>query len=237
MSDLVRGHAGAASSSREALPVRIRTAGKIVSALALALTLAVPASAQTPGPGTGTSGVLLGAGVSFLRAEFIEDDVFETATGVTVDFRKNVASLPSVDMGVVGDFSWHRKSFTEEDFDEIFDFDLDTSFLSFMGGFRVTWSQLNRAAPFAQVLAGGVRSNFSGSAEGIDLGCDDFEGACRTDFVLGFGGGVDVRLTDRLNFRGQIDFLRVFAEDEETGAENANAVRYMFGISTRLGGS
>jgi hypothetical protein len=182
--------------------------------------------------------VLLGAGVSFLRAEFVEEDVFEVAPGVTVDFRKNIASMPSMDLGIVGDLAWHRKSFTEDDFDEIFDFDLDASFLSFMGGFRVTWSQLNRAAPFAQVLAGGVRSSFSGSAEGIDISCDDIgEGACTTDFVLGFGGGVDVRLTDRLNFRGQIDFLRVFAEDEDTGAENANAVRFMFGISTRLGGS
>ena len=222
----------------EGITVRIRTVGKVVSALALALAIAAPAAAQgTAGPGTGTSGVLLGAGVSFLRAEFIEEDVLDTATGVTVDFRKNIASMPSIDMGIVGDFAWHRKSFTEDDFDEIFDFDLDASLLSFMGGFRVTWSQLNRAAPFAQVLVGGVRSSFSGSAEGFDIDCDDFEGACTTDPVFGFGGGVDVRLTDRLNFRGQIDFLRVLSEDEDTGAENTNAVRFMFGISTRLGGS
>jgi hypothetical protein len=217
--------------------VRIRTVGTIVSALALVLALAAPAAAQTPGPGTGTSGVLLGAGVSFLRAEFIEEDVLDTAVGLTVDFRKNIASTGSVDMGIVGDVAWHTKSFTEDDFDEIFDFDLDASFLSFLGGFRVTWSQLDRAAPFAQVLAGGVRSNFSGTAEGVDIDCGDLgDDTCTTEFTLGFGGGVDVRLTERLNFRGQIDFLRVFSGNDDTGQEHTNAVRFMVGISTLLGG-
>lgn len=208
--------------------MRIRTVGRLVSALALVLALAAPAAAQgTAGPGTGTTGVVLGAGLSFLNVDAIDSGSNDTFMGFTVDFRKNVASTGNVDLGVVGDFAWHRKNFTEDDFDEDFDISVDFSLLSFMGGFRATASQLNRVAPFGQVLFGGVRPSLGG-----DLSCDDEEDACTTEFAIAFGGGVDVGLTENLNFRGQLDFFRVFTEGEAT-----NAVRFVFGISTRLGGS
>jgi hypothetical protein len=202
----------------------------MVSVLALTLALAAPAAAQgTAGPGTGTTGVLLGAGVSFLTFEAIEDGETETFKGITVDVRKNIKSTGSIDLGIVGDLSWHKKGFGAEEVD----FDVDLSLLSFMGGVRVTASQLDRVAPFGQALFGIVRSSVSGDV------CDDFEDACESesDPAIGFGGGVDVRLTDRLNLRGQLDFFRVLSADDETGAENTNAIRFMIGISTRLGGS
>ena len=44
------------------------------------------------------------------------------------------------------------------------------------------------------------------------------------------GGGVDVRLNDMWNFRGQIDIPIVLFEGEsETG------VRFMFGVSRKFG--
>jgi hypothetical protein len=184
---------------------------KIGAGLLLVLALATPAVAQgTAGPGTGQTGVLFGAGVSFLNAEE------ETYTGFTIDVRKNVYAATSMDVGVVGDLSFHRKSFDE--------FDASFSLLSFMGGVRVTASQLDRVAPFGQVLFGAVRGS-----EDSDF-CD--EECSETEMAIGFGGGIDVRLTDRVNFRGQLDFFRVFTEDEGT-----NAVRFMIGISALLGGS
>lgn len=201
--------------------MRIRTVGSVAASLVLALALAAPAAAQgTAGPGTGMGGGLLGVGVSFLNVD-IEGES-ETFKGFSVDFRKNVYSAGNIDVGVVGDVGWHRKGFS--DFEG---FDLDFTLLHFAGGVRVTGSQMERVAPFAQFLVGAARSSISG-----DINCDDADVACETDMLAGFGGGVDVRLTPRLNLRGQVDYFRVFTEDEGT-----NTWRFLVGISTLLGGS
>ena len=197
--------------------MRIRMFVKVIAGLAMVLALAAPAAAQGT---TGNSGVLFGVGVSFLNAEVVDDDS-DTMTGFSLDFRKNVYSTASVDIGVVGDFGWHRKGFGVEEVGG----DVDFTVMSFMGGVRFTASQMDRVAPFGQFLVGVARGSFSG-----DFSCDDFEDACPTDPAIGFGGGVDVRLTDRVNLRGQLDFFRVFTEEEGT-----NAIRFLIGISTLLG--
>ena len=203
-----------------------RTVGQVVSVLALVLALSAPAAAQTPGPGTGSTGVLFGAGISFLRVPEgidIEDDS-TTFNGVAVDFRKNIYSTPSIDLGIVGDIGYHRKT------EEFLDISASASTLTLMGGVRVTASQLDRVAPFGQFLVGMVQSDLGGDVCDIDEIGEEFCEA-ETDGVIGFGGGIDVRLTDRLNFRGQIDFLRPLVDEGEF------ATRFMFGISLLLGGS
>jgi hypothetical protein len=195
----------------------------MVSALALVLALAAPAAAQgTPGPGTGTAGVLLGAGVSFLRVPegINEEDDSTTFTGFAVDFRKNFYSTPSIDLGAVGDVGYHRKS------EEAFGFDANLNFLTFMGGVRVTAAQLDRVAPFGQFLVGVIRAGAGGDICDLDEDICDSE----SEGLVDFGGGIDVRLTDRLNFRAQIDFLKVMEEGSDI------ATRFTIGISTRLGG-
>jgi hypothetical protein len=202
----------------------------MVSVLALTLALAAPAAAQgTPGPGTGTTGGLLGAGVSFLRVpeglDLEGDDSSTTFTGFLVDFRKNFVSTGSVDVGAVGEVSMHRKKETFSDFGE--DFSVSLNFLTLAGGARVTASQLDRVSPFGQVLFGIIRAKAGGDI------CDIDDTFCEseTEGVAMFGGGVDVRLTDKLNFRGQIDFVKVMEEASDI------ATRFTFGISVLLGGS
>ena len=192
-----------------------RTVGNIVSALALILALSAPAAAQgTPGPGTGLNGGLLGVGVSFLNV----DDT--TSAGFTIDYRKNFLAETSFDLGAVGDLGWHRDS------DEIAGFESSSTLLTLMGGVRITASQLDRFAPFGQALFGMARLSFGGDV------CDIDETFCESDTepALKFGGGVDVRLSDRINVRGQIDFLKVLEDDADV------ATRFFIGISTVLGG-
>ena len=76
--------------------MRIRMFVKVIAGLAMVLALAAPAAAQGT---TGNSGVLFGVGVSFLNAEVVDDDS-DTMTGFSLDFRKNVYSTASVDIGV-----------------------------------------------------------------------------------------------------------------------------------------
>jgi hypothetical protein len=181
----------------------------------LVLALAAPAAAQgTPGPGTGLTGGLFGVGVSFLN---VSDS---TSAGFTIDYRKNVIAETSFDVGVVGDLGWHRDS------DSVGGFDTSSTLLTLMGGGRITASKLDKVAPFGQVLFGMARISFGGDV------CDIDETFCESDTqpAISFGGGVDVRLSDRFNVRGQVDFLKVLEEGADV------ATRFFIGISTVLGG-
>jgi hypothetical protein len=187
---------------------------KVLGGLALVLALAAPAAAQS----TGNDGILVGLGISFLN---VSDS---TSNGFTVDFRKNVYNATNFDVGVVGDLSWHRESLDDEDFD----FEGSANAIGIMGGVRLTASQMGRVAPFGQVLVGIIRDSVSG-----DL-CDfleDFDESCSsTDGAMSFGGGIDVGLNDRWNFRAQIDFIKVFVDESDL------ATRFFLGVSTRIGG-
>jgi hypothetical protein len=187
---------------------------KILGGLALVLALAAPAAAQ----GTGNDGILVGLGISFLNVSE------STSNGFTLDLRKNVYNAPSFDVGVVGDLSWHRESFDDDEFD----IEGSANALSIMGGVRITASQMGRIAPFGQVLVGFVRDSVSGDfcdfLEDFDESCSSTEGA------MGFGFGADFGLNERWNFRAQLDFIKVFIEDSDL------AKRFFLGVSTRIGG-
>ena len=186
----------------------------MITGAALVLALATPASAQT----TDNSGFLLGLGVSFLHVDE------STSTGFTVDFRKNVYNATSFDVGVVGDIAMHRESLD----DDVFDVEGSATALSFLGGVRITASQMGRIAPFGQVLVGAVRQSVGGDI--CDL-FEDFDESCSsTDGAMSFGGGVDIGLNERWNFRGQIDFIKLFVDESDI------ATRFFLGVSTRLGG-
>ena len=129
----------------------------------------------------------------------------DTGTGVLVDFASAIYSTGNVAVAPVGDFGWH-----------FFD---GFKTLTIMGGARVTAGG-GRFAPFGQFLVGSYRVSTSL--------CDD---CSETRLVMTPGGGVDIALHRKLNFRAQIDFLMIMFPDE-----TIHARRFTFGVSLPFGG-
>jgi hypothetical protein len=177
----------------------------VLAATAFVIALTTPAAAQGTvagqRPGAADSRPLLGGGLSFLT------DGEETGTGFAVDISKALFSSGRMSVAGVGDFGWHH-------------FDGFTS-LSFMGGTRVTVSGSARFAPFGQFLIGPVRFNTSF--------CDG-EDCSETDLAFAPGGGIDIRITERMNLRAQIDFFLI-----RFGDETQSATRVTLGVSMPIG--
>jgi hypothetical protein len=111
----------------------------------------------------------------------------------------NISGDVTDHVGIVGDFGGHYES--------------GIDFFEYMGGIRYN-IQRERVSPFVEALAGGVRSSGFGSSE--------------NNFLLGFGGGFDIRAHDHLSVRAlQFDWLPVKGDDEwET-----SIVRLGFGLT------
>lgn len=111
----------------------------------------------------------------------------------------NISGNVTDHVGIVGDFAGHYES--------------GLDFYEYMGGIRFN-ARSGRANPFVEALAGGVRSSGFGSSD--------------NNFLLGFGGGVDVRAHDVLSIRVvQFDWLPVKGDDEwET-----SIIRLGFGLT------
>jgi hypothetical protein len=156
--------------------------------------------------------VLLGAGVSFLT----EEDF--TAVGFSVSVAKDIRAMNKAAIGIVADFGWNKDSQT------IDDFDANVTLTTFLGGVRFTGTSNDKFGPFGQVLVGGTRASFGTDVAGIDIGDSE------TAFTVAFGGGINVRLYEQVNFLAELDYLHAAFEGEA-----ANFWRFLFGISLRLG--
>lgn len=130
----------------------------------------------------------------------------DTGTGFQVDLGYPVQSMNKGNIGIVGDFGWNSYG------DEV-------SSLMFGGGVRFTGTTNAKVQPFGQFLIG--MSRFS----------NEFDS--ESDMYVAPGGGVDIRLNDKWNFRGQIDIPIVMFAEDVGGSETG--VRFMFGVSTRIG--
>lgn len=151
---------------------------------------------------------LLGAGLSFLT------DGDETGTGFMVDIGFPFLDMNGAVLSGVGDFGYHN-------FDGF-------STLTYMPGVRFTATKSSRFQPFGQFLIGAT--HFSASD------CEG-EGCSENDFTLAPGGGIDIRINDKFNFRGQVDFLIIkFPGEFEGESDWDNATRFTFGISMKIGG-
>ncbi|HEX8185289.1 MAG TPA: outer membrane beta-barrel protein [Blastocatellia bacterium] len=173
---------------------------KLIMLAAMLFIAAIPAHAQGNYPVAEIFG-----GYSYLSfdtgAGFGEDigDFFDNREGFHgVGF--SVAGNLSRHFGIVGDFSYHRKT------QDIGITDLKTNKYYFLFGPRV-YARGHSVTGFAHALVGGTRTK---------LTSDDFQGAdlgSRTDFALGFGGGVDVNVTDSIGIRlFQLDYIPVRTE-------------------------
>lgn len=132
----------------------------------------------------------------------------DTGTGFQVDLSYPVKSMTNGNIGVVGDFGWNSYG------DSI-------SSLMFGGGVRFTGTGNDKFQPFGQFLIGVFR-----------VSNGDFD-VSETEMYVAPGGGVDIRINDKWNFRGQLDIPIVMFGEDVGGSETG--VRFMFGVSTKIG--
>ena len=193
-----------------------------VSALLLGFSLlwlgiALPATAQD----TPKADVSVG-----YQAVGVTGDVDETfVKGWYADFAGNVTQW----LGIVFEVGGAYKSITETTtFGGVTaTATADLSVHQFMGGVRFNARPNPTVTPFGQILVGGVRgaADVSGSVTGGgQTFATESDAFSSTNVALQVGGGIDLRITDRVGIRAGGDYLRLFEEDA-----GVNAFRFAVG--------
>ena len=110
-----------------------------------------------------------------------------------------VAGSLSKKISIAGDFSYNVKNNIG-----IGPFNVDVNAFYFLFGPRISWRG-DKATPFVHALVGGVRSKTHLTGFGAQR---------ETDFAMGFGGGVDVRVNKTIAIRAfQADYLPSRVDD------------------------
>lgn len=124
--------------------------------------------------------------------------------GFGIDFTMPFKRGDGHTLGVVVDFA--RNRFTDEETD-----------VSFAGGVRMKFTRNSNFTPFAQFLVGVMR-------------WDEDNGFDGSESLFGPGGGIQVRITDRVDVKGQFDVFWV------SNLEDTDVVkRGWFGVVVKLG--
>ena len=127
------------------------------------------------------------------------DDIIDQREGFN-GVNASVAGNISRYVGLKGDYAFHRKSFDLSDGVDTVNVDSDLHTL--VGGVQIKDnSRETKVKPFAHLMAGFTHARFD--VEGVP----DFEGANETGFAGVIGGGLDFRISDRVDFRAvQFDY-------------------------------
>ncbi len=199
---------------------------------ALLLCAAVLASAQSPKPdeypkfegfvGYSALGEANGPGISFgpnstVGASYTSKAGFETS--VTRNFTKY--------FGIKGDFSAHFNN--ESKSGPITGctpgcttvtqaFQLKTRVYNFLAGPEFKARNSTRFTPFAHVLGGVAHTsaNFTTSGPTFNLLLKKSDNS----FAMALGGGLDIRASKRVSFRGSLDYNPVFVNDSASGTRD-----------------
>lgn len=203
-------------------------------------------------------------GYSNLQADtrFDSDDMNDEFPGESTDKRTglngvnaSVTGYLSRRVGITGDFSYHTKNESN-----VFDagsivcvqapctplpgtVDARARVFNFLVGPQVKFTNSSRVEPFVRALAGVTHSRTRITTSGFGSGFDDEFSVNSTDFALALGGGLDVRVSDRVAIRAfQVDynpvFLRsrdvdLFGETERFNGRRLNNVRFSVGVVFR----
>ena len=154
-------------------------------------------------------------GYNWLTAKESGDEDWEPfPKGWYFDVVGNVSDTLSVAGLVTGNYK------TRDDPDG----DFDLKIHSFMAGLR--WSPPGRVRVFGQFLAGGA--NVNGTQGALT--------ESQTNFVVQFGGGVNVMGPGNVGLRVGLDYLRLLRkEDEVILDERLNGVRVSVGVTLGVG--
>ncbi|HET8675929.1 MAG TPA: outer membrane beta-barrel protein [Blastocatellia bacterium] len=174
---------------------------KFILPLAVLFLAAIPAHAQDEYPSVEIFG-----GYSYLSvdvgADFDDDDFdFDEREGFH-GFGVSIAGNISSSFGIVGDFSYNRK-----DISDLTGLDSNANVSLFLFGPRFT-ARGDTVDGFVHALVGVARQRVE-----VDLPGENFD-ISENDLALGFGGGVDIKASDRFAIRlFQLDYIPIRAED------------------------
>jgi opacity protein-like surface antigen len=174
---------------------------KFILPLAVLFLAAIPAHAQDEYPSVEIFG-----GYSYLSvdvgADFDDDDFdFDEREGFH-GFGVSIAGNISSSFGVVGDFSYNRK-----DISDLTGLDSNANVSLFLFGPRFT-ARGDTVDGFVHALVGVARQRVE-----VDLPGENFD-ISENDLALGFGGGVDIKASDRFAIRlFQLDYIPIRSED------------------------
>ena len=150
-------------------------------------------------------------------------------------FETSVIRNFSKHFGIKGDFSAHFNnesgrgpitSCTPACTTVTQDFQLKTRVYNFLAGPEFKARNSTRFTPFAHVLGGVAHTSANFTTPGPTLNI--FLKSSYTSFAMAMGGGLDIRATKRVSFRGQMDYNPVFVHDSTSGTRDL--VRISLGV-------
>jgi opacity protein-like surface antigen len=156
------------------------------------------------------------------------------------------ATFPVGNFGLTGDFSFNRNKQSSDTATQ--SQDTKTDIIYFVGGPSFNFRNSSRVEPFVRLLGGAARTNFEissrvQSASGTNS--NEFDTGS-TDLAVMLGGGLDVRLNDKVMLRViQIDYAPIFLGDRairvlgqagalqtvELEGQRQDQVRFSFGLT------
>jgi opacity protein-like surface antigen len=186
----------------------------LVAAVACLLATATIGAAQSPEIFVGYTN-LQGEGLPNRNdpAWVFDTDFFRDRTTLH-GINASITGYNEVGIGLTGDFSWARRSQSED-----FTGGTDTAHTDtyyFLGGPAVKFARGSRVQPFARLMAGFAYNRFKGSREfdsSVGTPSNSFVVGA-TDFAASVGGGLDVSVGERTKIRVfQLDYAPIFLRD------------------------
>jgi hypothetical protein len=171
------------------------------------LALAAPATAQV-------SRLAVSGGYQITRA---------ANQTLPIGWSGDVAATLSTKWSIVGEVSGAYRIEKDEDLGV----DVRVSIHSFGAGARWSSRVATRILPFLQLLGGAARA--ATDARLFDTSVGD----SATKFMVQPGGGVNLRVTETFGLGGQVDYRRVFVDDE-SGRSGGNQFRVVIGVRVSL---
>ncbi|HEX8707679.1 MAG TPA: outer membrane beta-barrel protein [Pyrinomonadaceae bacterium] len=140
-----------------------------------------------------------------------DDKVFGDRTGLH-GFNAEITGYVTPRFGLTGDFSFNQRSRSFNNGAGV-EGDVDTRIVNVLGGPQVKFPNQTRVTPFIRALFGVANTRFE-AQERRTLTTGTVSNSFTTnatDFAMAMGGGLDVRLNDRVQLRVlQVDYNPVF---------------------------
>jgi opacity protein-like surface antigen len=148
----------------------------------------------------------------------LDDELFGQRSGLH-GINVAVTGFFTPRVGLTGDFSFNKRNQNSDNGVSgtgAARTELDTRVINFLGGPTVKFPNTSRVTPFARILFGVANTRFEAEqSQTLATGTvqNTFE-TSSTDFAMAVGGGLDVRLNERVGLRViQFDYNPVFLRD------------------------
>jgi len=206
---------------------------RLAFSTALLLCSALLGSAQSPTPdeypkvevfvGYSALGEANGRGISFGPNAFVGANYSAAKAGFETSIIRNFSKR----FGIKGDFSAHFNnqsgsgpitSCTPACTTVTQDFQLKTRVYNFLAGPEFKARNSTRFTPFAHVLGGVAHTSATFTTPGPTFNL--LLKKSDNSFAMALGGGIDIRATRRVSFRGQMDYNPVFVHDSTSGTRD-----------------